>query len=363
MARKPNKINARDLEALKKNVLQKSGMTIRYPKDCKGLAGEIYNVTNKYISESTLKRFLGFHDSGFFPSYETIHILEQYVKNKGDSEINADTAIRLILDFFEPVHFGQIDNADVGFQAACRRIALTLKKNPALFERVYRQLAKNEMGRRFYFDLFPDYEMLSSFQYKGYELYLKYDNTYEGKMFARCLLFLKSFFINDDQGMKHWLQEINATYQPETTLHPYVLGRVYQVKLIGSYFFNKKEIRPVIKTVFRLEKIQPRNKRNLAWEFPGFHYFACDGLWHVGEWEALRQLSEIALNEFDRFTEFGWNGYYGHLYLYNALALAKLGRIKEAEKNMKYINPDRFYFISKDYFTRLYNILKKTISN
>ena len=94
-------------------------------------------------------------------------------------------------------------------------------------------------------------------------------------------------------------------------------------------------------------------------EFPGFHYFVCDGLWHAEEYKHLLKISEVALTEYQKHEEFIWKGYYNQLYLYQALALYKLGKTKEASSKIKKIETDSFYFISKKYFTELFEKLKR----
>ena len=188
MARKPNPITQKEIVDLRRQIEKTNGNSIRNPVDCKDLVLKISKATGKYISESTLKRFLGFHDSGFAPSYDTIKILKEFVslskQKKTESSVSMEN---FVLDFFNPLHFENIKKEDKGFQAACRSIALLLRNNKSLFEKVMSPLAQSKMGRVFYYELFPDYEILSSFQYKGYEAYLENEKSYEGKMFANCL--------------------------------------------------------------------------------------------------------------------------------------------------------------------------------
>ena len=117
-------------------------------------------------------------------------------------------------------------------------------------------------------------------------------------------------------------------------------------------------ISKIISEIYKVEKLQPRNAKELFREFPGFHYFVCDGLWHAEEYEHLLKISEIALTDFEKHEEFIWNGYYDQLHLYQGLALSKLGKTKEASTKIKKIQPASFYFISKKYFTELFEGLK-----
>jgi hypothetical protein len=277
-------------------------------------------------------------------------------KDKG-----SDSLEKFVLDFFNPSHFESIKNDDKGFEAACRSIAQLLRKNKPLFEKVMVPLAQSKMGRSFYYELFPDYEILSAFQYKGYEYYLENEKSYEGKMFANCLLFMKYFFEGNMVSMKNKWLSIKKLYKKSNPLHPFVLGRYHQTNLIGCYYFQKGEMNNIIEQIFEVEKGLPRNSKGLFMDFSGFHYFACDGLWYVDAHEALFKLSDIALRDYKKTSEFKWKGYYDQLYIYKSLALIKSGQISEARKNLKHINPDRFYFITKSYYEKLYKELLENL--
>ena len=362
MARKPNPISKKEIDDIKNLIIKTGDAVVENAADCKKLANRISEVTGKYISESTIKRFLGFQQSEFSPSYDTIRILKDYILKSNHHPSNAsDELEHLVLSFYNPAHFENIDKGDKSFQAACRSMALLLRKNQELFEKVMEPLAKSTMGRSFYYELFPDYEILSAFQYKGYEKYVENETTYEGKLFANCILFLKYFFDGNLPLMKSKWQHVIKTFEKSIPIHPFVLGRYYQTLLIASYYFQKKETKNIINEIFIVEKTMPRNQKGLFKEFPGFHYFVCDGLWYIDAHESLLQLSSVALSDFKKTTEFKWKGYYDQLYIYNSLALIKLGKIKEAKKNLKQINPAQFYFISKSYFEKLYAALKASL--
>ena len=354
MARKKNPVSTEEINSLLNQIITSGSISIVNPVDCKTLSNHIELVTHKRLSDSTLKRLFGFHRAQFSPAYETINILKEYINKTIATQTDNTNTADLIIDFFNPMHFEKIDAADVGFQASCRSIAVYLKKNPQLLEAVLEPIARSEQGRRFYYDLFPDYDLLTTIQYKGYQHFLIHEETYEGKMFANCLLFLKCFFENDLSGIQLYLNNISALFESGKYLHPFVLGRYYQTQLIGNSFFSPNNIDKIVQEVFEIEKSQPRDGKKLFLEFPGFHYFACDGLWHVDAFEALQKLSKIALTEFEQFEEFKWKGFYDHLLIYYGLALVKLKKHADAKKVFSQINTENFYFPTKNYFLNLY---------
>jgi hypothetical protein len=356
MARKKNIVSQLEIASLQNEIKSICTFAIDNAIDCKNLSNQILLITGKYLSFSTLKRFFGFNKSDFSLSYDTINILKEYI---AISKMQRKVSVaQVVIDFYTPKHFKEISKSDQSFQAASRTMALLLRENKNLFEETMLPLAQSKIGRAFYFELFPDYEILSSFQYKGYEHYLKYEDTHEGKLFANCVLFLKYFFDKDEKMMSFYHNKASLEYKKTKQFHPFVLGRYFQVNLIYNFLFNKKLVSKIIDEMYKSEKVQSINDKELFREFPGFHYFVCDGLWHAEEYEHLLKISEIALTDFEKHEEFIWKGYYDHLQIYHGLALSKLGKTKEASTKIKKIHPESFYFISKKYFTELFEMLK-----
>jgi hypothetical protein len=159
--------------------------------------------------------------------------------------------------------------------------------------------------------------------------------------------------------MSYYHNKASLEYKKTKQFHPFVWGRYFQVTLMYNFHFSKKMVSKIIDEMYKSEKYQSRNEKGLFREFPGFHYFVCDGLWHAEEYEHLLKISKIALTEYEKHEEFIWKGYYDHLQIYHGLALSKLGKTKEASTKIKKIQPESFYFISKKYFTELFEVLKQ----
>jgi len=45
--------------------------------------------------------------------------------------------------------------------------------------------------------------------------------------------------------------------------------------------------------MYKSEKVQSRNEKGMFREFPGFHYFVCDGLWHAEEYKHLLKSAKL----------------------------------------------------------------------
>src|ERR1700754_1957240 len=74
------------LEVLKKEVIDRAGITSITPAGCKALSLEISRATAQRISETTLKRIYGFAMSKFRPSLFTIDVLSKYCGYSGWAE-------------------------------------------------------------------------------------------------------------------------------------------------------------------------------------------------------------------------------------------------------------------------------------
>ena len=362
MPRKRNTISSEAVETVKKKLLKNNFIAIQYPKDCEELSEHIFQVTGKKISASTLKRFLGFHSSPFAPAYDTIRICEEYLHIENNKLSSLQNTVDLIVNFFNPLHYEKINKADISLQATCRSIAIHIRSNPTLFEKVMEPIAASEFGRAFYYELFPDYDNLVAFQYKGFMKYLEYEKSYEGKIYGNAILFLKYFWEKDLVNLEKSWKLIMKLFNPSKHLHPLVLGRYYQVLLIGSKFFKPQQTNSILKEIFIIEKQISRDKTGLFYDFPGFHYNTCDGLRYTENYEELYKLSDIALNDFKHTDEFKWKGFYDHLYMFKSLALIKMGRREDARQLVSFINSKQFYFTCKAYFEKLLTDIKKELA-
>lgn len=370
MARKPNPVPDQLLQKLRDEIRKCSGLAIQNPVECEQLSDLILRKTKFYLSPSTLKRLMGFYKNNFFPSYQTLNITCLYCGYDGWQEfINPNkTKTRITteeLEFFKKIFFKQDyyipSEHDEAMQTVTRRIAERLREDPKVFESLVPELAKNPLVQIFYFEHFPDYDNLVSFHYKGYMEYLKYKKTSEAQIFGNCLLFFRAFLMQDKSLMHHYYQILTALEIPDT-IHPMPLGRYYQCAILYRHFIEKKSISHLLKQVWALEKKVPRMGLHFK-NFPGFHYFVADALILSGYYQEAIKLIEKASKEYKIYREFVWKGYYRHFQLMLAEAHFALGKIENAKNLIRKINPEKFYFISKMYFTIRFNILKLKLSN
>ncbi len=364
MARRINEIKKPDLISLQKKVEAVAGFTIKNPVDCEQLSDSIFKKTKFYISSATLKRFMGFYDSGFKSSYQTLDILSIYCGHDGwnnfinptNRDINiTDEEITFLKNIFNLKDYNQILDHDETMQMVSRRIAERLREAPESIEKIVPFLAKNKLSQVFYFEHFPDYDYLVSYQYKGYIEYLKHKKTTEAQIFGNCILFFRAFLIMDKELMKVYHQNL-INIEITEDIHPMPLGRYYKCLILFEHFVMQKSISKILQHIYSIEKRLPRIGLHFK-NFPGFHYFVADSLILCGYYKDTLKLIELATKNYTIHREFVWKGYYRQFQLMMAEANYRLNRKWKSLALIEKINPSNFYFISQTYFTVRYNLL------
>ena len=358
MARKRNSVSEVELSKLKHDIQSRISFEIQFSKDCLKLSELIYQETKSYISASTVRRIWGFEKSDFSLSYGTMEILRNFAYNQPLGNLNWSEKAKFILDFFNPLHFEDIVENDKIFQASCRRVAILLRNDRNLFDEVSSELASSFIGRKFYFELFPDYEFLKSGQDKGFEAYLNHSKSINDKIYGHSILFFAAYLNGQEERMQFHCRTTKEFSSDLSAIHPFVLGRYFFMQIVGSEGDERSEW--VCKALI-LEGEISRSDIGEFKEFPGFHYFVCDALRIVKDWKNLEYTSLKALSDFVRYPEFEWKGYYQQLELFYGISLFENDKKSEAKKILKNISPDGFYFISDNYFREIFEFWKKRV--
>lgn len=369
MARKPNNVSKTDVSRLIQEIENEIGFKILYPIDCEGLSDTVFRKTKHYLSPVTLKRFMGFYKSGFNPSYQTLDVLSFFCGYVGWNDFIYPTAKKNIsqneldffMSFFNQKDYTRFADHDESMQLISRRIAERLREDPRAFEKIIPELAKSTLGQTFYFEHFPDYDNLVSYQYKGYIEYLKHKTNTEAQVFGNCLLFFRAFLLMDKPLMKQYYDTLAQLEIPEN-IHPMPLGRYYKCLLLYTHFVEEKSLDKIIKHIFSIEKRLPQFGLHFK-NFPGFHYFVSDALTLCGYYKEVLKLIDLATKNYKIDREFIWKGYYRQFQLMQAEAYYGLNNKEKSVVLMKKVNPNNFYFISRKYFSLRYLLLKSRLQN
>lgn len=360
MPRKPSKVSEEQKSLLASRLIKATGVVIETNRDCVRLASEIEEATNKRVSPSTLRRFFNLEFSPFNMSSYTIEVIEEYVLIR-ESVLTGNNELKnFILEIFSPHHYEDVSTLDTSMHAVYRKIAIILRLNEPLFLMVMEDLAKSRTGRNFYYELFPDYETLTMFQYKGYECYLRHSRSQNDIVFALSLLIKSANDRNDNYELNSYLNTLKSMEVDPKNLHPFVLGR-YLSTLI-RFTTSAAEKRFVLREVeARIQGCQP-DKKIVFGQFPGFHYFVADALIDAGEVNLLKRVLKDAEMRYPRMREFEWKGYYDQFELFQAWYCFLRGNHRKAESILAGVNPNKFYFISSTYFIKRLNLLKNLLA-
>ena len=356
MARTPHLLGAEKKKILIEAIKRNTPFEIRSHRDCQKLSEFIFIATKQSISASTIRRLFEFEKTPFHPSPFTVEVLETYITNQVQMHSKSSDMSDLIIEMFDPMHFETIRSNDTSFHAVYRKAAMLLKNNEPLFLEVMDSLASMRYGRLFYYDLFPDYEILPKFQYKGYERYLEHSISQNDKVFALTLLIWAACKRNNVTDYKKWRAQLVKEKPTLTELHPFVLGRY--VACMISHAASQSEYKKWRGNAIQIEqKLKPQ--KDIAFgQFPGFHYFVADAAQEKEDGDFLLQLIELAEKNYSRTEEFVWKGYYQQLNLFKAYAFFYLGKNNSSVEVFNQIDCSDFYFISKDYFMEKYFVLK-----
>jgi hypothetical protein len=361
MPRTKTKINLESLQKLKMLVLEVSSIELKRSIDCDKLATYVSVKTKTYINGISFKRLYGFTQYPFNPSIQTLDILskfvgfdswnafENYHSNKRSiSKIEVD----IYQTFFDIDFINDIDPHDGGFQLVARKIALRFREDPLALVLNLPQFMKKKQFQIFFAEHFPDYDNLCTYYYLIYESYLLHKKTPESQLFGNCMLFLKAFWLRDEAECSKFILEINKT--DVLNFHPYLIGRYYACNLLYDTFFNDgTDFNDLFNEYLGLRNSLPKRGVHFL-DFPASEYIIADALIHCRRFGECIRLIEIAMHDFSLRMEFVRKGYYRQIQLFYLVSGCELGLVKIDETVLKKIDPNNFYFISKDYFSVLY---------
>ena len=368
MPRIATSINKNNLEILKENVIFKFNKTFSKPIDCEALSKDILIETNELINAISLKRLFGFVESKFNPSNNTLDILSKYIGAKNwftyteilsKEKLISNDELRLILSAYDFDTINEITNYDGGIQSVSRKFAEKLRNSPSSFLRISEALAKNKNSQIFFIEHFPDYDNLIPFYYKIFEQYLKYKKTDEAQVFGNSILFLKSFWQNNKNDCKNYIKKVNKI-GVSLNYHPYVIGRFYAVNLLYTYFYNGKDVDFLTHKIYETAEQMPKDGKHFK-DFPAFQYIISEAFLHIKKYYDVLKIINQSCENYKIKPEFVKKGYYRQMQMFKAEALWELGDKKEAEFILNKVNPNKFYFFSKKYYTAIYLILKYKI--
>jgi len=117
--------------------------------------------------------------------------------------------------------------------------------NNSIQSDLVREYATHPVGQKFFFEQFVD----TNFIINNYELriteYLKNKQTKEARLFGNSILFLAAFLKMDSSACKKQFEIINQI-EPDSTIHPWPIGRKVAYQILYCYFADKKPVQNIL---------------------------------------------------------------------------------------------------------------------
>jgi len=224
-------------------------------------SGIIYEerVENKYGIYTTL---IGFKHQNF---YYYLSALNQINKNEGldyllfekicNSERNQEWKNHIISILFEIAYENEdyetlkdlcnLPESILSSLMVRFSVGNSFRINNSIQSDLVREYATHPVGQKFFFEQFVD----TNFIINNYELriteYLKNKQTKEARLFGNSILFLAAFLKMDSSACKKQFEIINQI-EPDSTIHPWPIGRKVAYQILYCYFADKKPVQNIL---------------------------------------------------------------------------------------------------------------------
>lgn len=340
------------MQKLRKEIELAFGRKIIANSDIIELQNKIEFTTHQPIANSTLRRlFKLVKYEGRFSAH-TINTLNEYVnleKTKHSKTRNHFAADWLIHVFH---HLDKIDiNDRVLLQAIRSFYAVQAKQALMLSESIMFQIAKNELGRRVFYDQFVNLDELENQYGKGLEYYIKFEKLEEHRAFALSLLCLKAWTLSNAKQLS-----FNFSKLPNfsSKFHPFIQGRIRAALVLNNPQESQILLQEQIIMDINNQYPTSENYKN----FPGYELTLLEAFKYTDNKKMGKWLSEQILLKWEHRWLKDKNIDPGY---YNALKLLMLSFFKSKSEIKNRIlmlqAPDCLPLLATEYYSRL--IFKK----
>ncbi len=365
MPRKKTYVDTKLIGLLRQKVSTTFGKEITRSFECETLSMRIKEDTGEYLSPQSLRRFLGFLDSGFNPAINSLNILSRYCgyfdwddfvgRSQRQTYVPLTTKeeMALYLDFYK---LQLQDEQDINFHNACRIINTRILNNPALLEGLAKPLAQNPVAQIYFYERFPFIDGLCCGYERSIKLYLQHKKGEEAQVFGICLLVLGAFLSKDNKLLHIAFAKLRR-YSLQDKWHPFVIGRFIGSHLLFYHAMGQEEAK-----MGWLEQAKHYGNhfasvsRIRYWKFPYYQFMICDYLNLVREYRLSCKLlfpfrniknGELTVEE----------GYYDALLIISRVSSRGITKTDQARKALQEADFHKLGVIFKNYFTIQYLIV------
>jgi len=215
-------------------------------------------IENKYGIFTTI---IGFKHQNFYYYLSALNLINvnkeldyTLLKQVCNSEKNQDWKSHLISILFEIAYenedyetlkdFCNLPEPIISSLMVRFSVGNSFRIKNSIRSKLVQKFASCAYGQTYFFEQFVD----TNFIVDNYELriteYLKNKQTKEAKLFGNSILYLAEFLKMDSLACKKQFEVINSI-EPDSTIHPWPIGRKVAYQILHNYFIENKTIQNI----------------------------------------------------------------------------------------------------------------------
>ena len=353
-------------DALLKEIERVAGRKIMNASDCQSLSIDIFKKTQRKLSLNTLRRFFNLMKSEYKPSLFTLDILTEYCGYSNFSDFTnreqhgfalvageASSIVDFLLFLFKDTEIRKLH--DSSYLMLVSAVITNLEQWPTLIDTLQARIAKTVNGQVFYFEQFVNTDRINSYYGEGLKYYLHEKRMPEAQIFGHSLLCFGHWLAeNNDAVERHYKQVIRHNIDEHTDL--FNSGRYFASQI---YYFHSKgqDLQPALLNARNFYTMINGYK---AKSFPAFEYVLAETLILTGQYDdALIYINEAIKKRNNPIVPNIDVRLFESIYLFQAIGLAHVGKTEKAKDIFETISTSNFYFLSRQFNSILYLLLKK----
>lgn len=357
---------------LREEVERKIGRRILSSADCHQLCEEIAKWTPAKIGFNTVRRFFSLMKAEHHPSLYTLNTFSTYcgfssyddfVKTRAQSPVtepvDGSSLLSYMVLLFKNVEV--IDVNDATYFNLVQHTIIFLEQHTYLIDRFQKEIAQTRSGQLFYYEQFIHVDRLDSYYGEGLQYYLYEKRGAAPQMFAHSLLCFKSWLtLNDDEVCQQhsFLQQ----YTPDRSMKPSICARYFASQLFYADVKNEDKEPILIKARQFYATLMPHKEHYAA--FDCFEIILAEALLLTSQFEeALFYMEELFVKLKRYVPSYIDVVLLETISLFKAIVFAHTGRKGKAAEILTELMPYNFCFLSKQYLTILYLLLKRSVRN
>lgn len=344
------------------------GRKILNASDCQALSIDIFKRIQKKISLNTLRRAFNLMKTAYQPSLFTLDVLSEYCGYNSFSEFGKrekkqhepisgemGSLIDFIFFLFRDNEIKQLH--DSSYLALVNAVVINLEQWPHLIDQLQFRIAKTANGQTFYFEQFVNVDKINSYYGDGLRYYLHEKKKPLAQVFGHSMLCFGSWLAEDHAGLEsHYRQVIRHNVDEHT--EPFLAGRYFASQIYYAHS-AQAELHEPMEAARLFYEASTGLKINHK-TFPGFEYVMAETLVLTGQYEeALFYIQEAIRKRNNPVPAHIDARLFESVYLFQATALAHLGKIEKARDVFESISTSNFSFLSRQFNSILYLLLKK----